>query len=214
MMQNDFEERLVQSLEKDLPYLDRTHRELVESRLADATPSAVLVLFGFHQSLEKPGPSLLYIRRTDSVETHKGQMAFPGGVCDASDLDQPESTALRETQEEVGIPGENIRVLGRLPSLVTATGFLIHPIVGVLLEKIEMQKLLLSSLEAAEAVWIPLTTLEHPDVYRREFLKVKETEYPIDVYQVQDYRIWGATGSMTKNLLDRFKGGPVAEELS
>src|SRR6185312_2537635 len=56
---------------------------------------------------------LLYTRRTDTVESHKGQVSFPGGACD-EDEKTPEETALREAEEEIGLSPNNVRVLGRL----------------------------------------------------------------------------------------------------
>jgi len=74
---------------------------------------------------------LLYTRRTERVETHKGQVSFPGGVCDPGE-EQPEQTALRESEEEIGLRPLDVRVLGRLSPLVTITSFRVSPIVGVI----------------------------------------------------------------------------------
>jgi hypothetical protein len=118
-------------------------------------------------------------------------------------MSHPEWTALRETEEEVGISSEMIRLVGRLPEMWTATGYRIEPMVGILNSKIEEITLRLEPLEIAEVVWAPLEVLMSPGVYQSEKFQVGETSYPIDVYNYRHYRIWGATGSMTKNLLDR-----------
>jgi 8-oxo-dGTP pyrophosphatase MutT (NUDIX family) len=74
---------------------------------------------------------LLFTRRTERVESHKGQVSFPGGAChDGEKI--PEQTALRETQEEIGIQPRDVRVLGRLTSMATISHFLVTPIVGVI----------------------------------------------------------------------------------
>ncbi len=74
---------------------------------------------------------LLFTRRTDRVESHKGQVSFPGGGCDEGES-TPEETALREAQEEVGIDPANVRILGRLANLITVTSFRVTPVVGLI----------------------------------------------------------------------------------
>jgi 8-oxo-dGTP pyrophosphatase MutT (NUDIX family) len=112
-------------------------------------------------------------------------------------------TSLRETEEEVGIGRDLIHVVGRIPSLLTITGYWIQPFVGILKCSIEEAPFTLDPAETAGAYWISLQTLLHPDTYQRELFAVGSVRYPIDVFQVDQHRIWGATGAMTKNLLDR-----------
>src|SRR5436190_3681888 len=73
---------------------------------------------------------LLFTRRTDRVESHKGQVSFPGGACDEGET-TPEQTALREADEEIGLQSNNIKVLGRLTNLITISYFRVTPVVGV-----------------------------------------------------------------------------------
>lgn len=73
---------------------------------------------------------LLYTRRTDRLENHRGQVAFPGGGADAGET--PEQTALRESHEELGIRPADVRILGRLPQIVTISDYQVTPIVGVI----------------------------------------------------------------------------------
>ena len=74
---------------------------------------------------------LLFTRRTDRVESHKGQVSFPGGACDEGET-TPEQTALREADEEIGLQANDIKVLGRLANLITISYFKVTPVVGVL----------------------------------------------------------------------------------
>src|SRR5512134_3012468 len=69
---------------------------------------------------------LLYTRRTDTVESHKGQVSFPGGACDEGEI-TPEQTALREAEEEIGLDAEDVKILGRLSNLITITYFRVTP---------------------------------------------------------------------------------------
>src|SRR4051794_8004257 len=106
----EFETVLKKALGLEFPYPDWlgwNERSIHDQGSKRATPAAVLILIGYPQlqvsSQTPPGPSLLFTRRAETVDTHKGQMAFPGGLCEPEDLGAP-STALRETEEEVGIP--------------------------------------------------------------------------------------------------------------
>src|SRR5512140_3861516 len=73
---------------------------------------------------------ILYTRRTDIVEHHKGQVSFPGGAADPEDANA-EETALREAEEEIGLCRSDVRILGRLGEMLTVTIFIITPFVGV-----------------------------------------------------------------------------------
>src|SRR5215208_1915528 len=71
---------------------------------------------------------LLYTRRTDTVESHKGQVSFPGGACDEGET-TPEQTALREAEEEIGLNPNEVKVLGKLSTLITITYFRVTPVI-------------------------------------------------------------------------------------
>lgn len=202
-----FEKHLRVALSLELPYSGQIYRDLGKFQKVKAIPAAVLLLFGYFGKRPQPLPSLLYTRRTDDVETHKGQISFPGGHAEPEELNQPEMTALRETEEEVGISRKSVKLAGRLPPLFTATGYLIQPFVGILNRSIEEIPLVLDTKEAAEAIWAPLESLSSPGTYQAQTYRVGDFDFPIDVYQYQHHRIWGATGSMTKNLLDRLNQG-------
>jgi len=209
----EFDRKLESALKEDVPYQREIYRRFFDQAKDRAIPSAVLVLFAHHQddwghhrtAHQSLGPSLLFIRRNDDGEIHRGQMAFPGGHCDPEDLNNAITTAVRETEEEVGVNREQVKILGSLPTLVTTTGFAIQPIVGVYKGFMEEISLKLDLSEIAETVWAPLRKLMHPDTYRCEKFSSAGIEYPIDVFQIGPYRIWGATGSITKNLLDRLE---------
>ncbi len=186
--------RLRRAVALDLPYSERP--PTVEGREA-----SVLALFGENAA---GGYSLLFTRRTETVETHKGQISFPGGARDPEDSDAT-FTALRETQEEVGIDPACIEVVGPLPGLWTPTGFWVMPFVGVLKDPIARTELLVNPLEIAEEFWASLAELQAPATYQKEFKQYGAVRYPIHVYTIGEHRIWGATGAMVKNLLDRLE---------
>ena len=95
--------------------------------LATLRPAAVLVpLF-----LREDEPWLLLTRRTEQLKKHSGEISFPGGGAEEQDSDFWQ-TALRETEEEVGVPPEMVRIVGRLDDYVTGTGFVVAPVVGMI----------------------------------------------------------------------------------
>ena len=81
---------------------------------------------------------LLFTRRTHFVSTHQNEVSFPGGSYEPSDLDL-ETTALRETREEIGITSENIEILGAMQTLNTITGFSVFPFVAILIWPVKMK---------------------------------------------------------------------------
>jgi 8-oxo-dGTP pyrophosphatase MutT (NUDIX family) len=203
---NELREKLLKALQLELGYFDRPTPEMAATaawnsteRKKTSTPAAVLVLLG--QRLGSRDFELLVTRRTETVETHKGQMAFPGGMADEGETSA--QTALRETFEEVGIDSSLVEVLGELPGLWTPTGFWITPMVGLLTCAVEDAPLSYSHAEIAEALWIPLSVLLDPNTYGQELLERAGIRYVTHVFTVPPHRIWGATGAIIKNLLDR-----------
>jgi 8-oxo-dGTP pyrophosphatase MutT (NUDIX family) len=197
-----FRQKLLSALALELPYPER-------GPLSGGRPAAVLLLFAWSRAVPGlAGLSVLVTKRTDSVGSHKGQMAFPGGMSEPEELGSPSGaalTALRETHEEVGIEPGLVEILGALPPLTTITDFEVIPVVGMLRAPLEDVELRLNRAEIAEVIWVPFETLTHPSTYSTEYRRFGDINYPIHVYQVREHRIWGATGSMIKNLLDRLQ---------
>jgi len=200
-----FEERVRLALRLELPM--RPERRALERSLPPTRPAAVLVLFAG----DFEDPSILLTRRTDSVESHKGQIALPGGMSDPGDPSD-EATALRETHEEVGIAPSQVQLLGRLPQLPTFTGFEITPVVGAYsgndsgqVPRAQDIPITPSPDEIAETFWVPLSELLLPGSYQEEQFEVGQWRYPIHVFYVGGHRVWGATGAILKNFLDRWQ---------
>lgn len=143
---------------------------------------------------------VLFIRRTDTVQEHKGQVAFPGGGCEPQDENQ-EETALREAQEEIGLQPKDVRILGRLPEFVTITNYSIAPFVGTFPWP---YPLVMEPQEVDRIFTIPLGWLADP-AHREVRPYVHNGQVHRDgVIYFQEYEgelLWGASARMMVDLL-------------
>jgi 8-oxo-dGTP pyrophosphatase MutT (NUDIX family) len=140
---------------------------------------------------------LLFTRRTDRVDTHKGQVSFPGGATDPEDR-SPEDTALREAEEEIGVRRSDVRVLGRLGEMVTITNFLVTPVVGVIPWPYGFT---IHTIEVARVFTMPLSFLADSHNWQ-EFLRPGVTGRSLIAYFPFDGELlWGATARMTVNFI-------------
>lgn len=139
---------------------------------------------------------VLYTRRTDRVESHKGQVSFPGGACDEGET-TPEETALREADEEIGIHPSHVRVIGRLSRMVTISKYRVTPVVGVIEFPYAFKT---SGAEVARVFTMPLAWLANRNNYW-EF-SMPGSDRSVIVYHPFDGELlWGATARMTVNFL-------------
>jgi 8-oxo-dGTP pyrophosphatase MutT (NUDIX family) len=161
-------------------------------------PAAVLVPL-----VDRPeGMSVLLTQRTPHLTAHAGQISFPGGHIEEDDADATEA-ALRETEEEVGLTREHVRVIGRLDTYVTGTGFEITPVVGIVRAPFP---LVIDPFEVAEAFEVPLSFVVDPRNHRRT---TRDFEHRTRVFFVLLYEgrnIWGATAGMLVNLAEVLAG--------
>ena len=194
-------ERLHEALQLQVPYQERSLPEKVWAAFQKARPAAVLALFS-----EDPG-RFLFILRSAKLESHAGQIAFPGGMIDAGDS-SPLAAALRETEEELGIAPSCIEPLGALPELLTVTGFRVVPWVGRLLVDPSRLEFRPNPEEIEEYFWVDLETLQQPENFRFEAVARGPVRLQTPVFHVEGRRIWGATGAMVRNLLDRLARVP------
>lgn len=165
---------------------------LIDRPLIDAA-----VLIGVVERGE--GAQVILTQRTANLRTHSGQIAFPGGRIDVGDA-SPERAALRETEEEIGVPGTAIELIGRLPYYVSGSGFRVAPVLGVV-DPIARYRP--NPAEVASTFEVPLAFLLDPANHRRESLIVQGRERHFWVMHYRDRRIWGLTAGIIRGLYER-----------
>jgi len=158
---------------------------------------------------EPGGWRLLFTRRSDRLADHSGQIAFPGGRAEARDSG-PLRTALREAQEEVGIPPEHLVPLGILDPVDTHTGFRIWPVAAVLKQPSDVR---ISSPEVVEFFWIPLAWLRERGRWEWRTAPSgpgRTARRALFFETFQGQVLWGATAWITVQLLQPSTGGRTA----
>ncbi len=170
-----------------------------DGRLVDREPAAASVLLPLvaHGDLL----NVLLTLRTDHLKDHAGQISFPGGRAELHDADAI-ATALRETEEEVGLARQHLDVIGVLPTYTTVTNFVVTPVVALVAPGFVLQP---DPFEVAEVFEVPLAFLMTPANHqrhayewqgaKREFLSMPWRPGA----DAADYFIWGATASMLRN---------------
>jgi 8-oxo-dGTP pyrophosphatase MutT (NUDIX family) len=157
--------------------------------------AAVLVPVVEHAS----GPTVLLTTRADHLSNHAGQVSFPGGRAEEHD-DGPVDTALRETEEEIGLDRAFIDVVGALDVYETGTGFSITPIVGLVRPGFSLT---LQEEEVANVFEVPLDFFLDPVNHQRESRMWRGSLRHYYVMPYDGHHIWGATAGMLVNLYEK-----------
>lgn len=172
-------------------------------RLGRIVPAAVLVPL-----LDRPdGLSVLLTRRADHLTHHAGQISFPGGRLEPTD-ESAAHGALRESEEEIGLPASHVEIVGYLDNYITITGYSVTPVVGIVRPDFDMR---IDQTEVAEAFEVPLAYLLDPAKVRRRDKKLFGIHVAYYEIPYRDYNIWGATAGMLVSLRMALTGeGPNA----
>lgn len=170
----------------------RKRKQIKHEKLS---PSAVLLLL-----LEKDGQyHVVFTRRSDNVEHHKGEISFPGGTVHPDDSDLLD-TALREGAEEIGLARDDVMILGGLDDIVTvSTGFVITPYVGIIPYPYPFQ---INADEVAELILVPLRALMDERCVGASEVTWEGKEITTYHFHYQGDIIWGATARILKEFLD------------
>jgi 8-oxo-dGTP pyrophosphatase MutT (NUDIX family) len=172
----------------------RQKRRIVD---ADRLPSAVLLPL-YH----KQGQChILFIKRTETVKEHKGQISFPGGTCEESDR-TPLDTALRECTEEIGLHAEDAEVLGELDDEVTTTSnYIVSPFVAVIPWPYQFK---VNEAEVEEIIEVPISALRDKNCLHLDAEILNGEVVDSYAYHYQGRIIWGATARILNRFLDIF----------
>ena len=143
-------------------------------------------------------PHVVFTKRRGDLRRHAGEISFPGGRRDPEDADLTE-TALREAEEEIGLPRQEVNLLWELPLTSTfVTNYLIHPFVGLIPAGLTWRP---SATEVEEVLELALPTLRSSRTRTR--LTRRGISFQTDAFLVEDQLIWGATARILENLLVR-----------
>jgi len=161
--------------------------------------ASVLVPFAVHDG----ELVLLFTHRSNSINRHRGQVSFPGGMEETGDRTFID-TALRETQEEIGLQPRQVEVFGRLPSLESTSGYWIHPFVGFIHDLNGLQK----NMEEVEKIFcIPIAwIMNEGNLSQEDYLGSNGILHKVWVFKdYQDEKVWGITAEITRRLIETIK---------
>jgi 8-oxo-dGTP pyrophosphatase MutT (NUDIX family) len=185
----------VPTLPTDAVAFPATSDDMADLAITPSKPAAVLVPI-IHGS----EPGILLTKRTTTLSSHAGQVAFPGGRIEPGE--DAVTAALREAHEEVGLPADLIEVTGRLPDYMTGTGFRITPIVGLLAPGFMPVP---SAAEVEEVFELPLSVLLDPSAPEKRRATWKGREREFWVWPHTRHYIWGATAAILVHLAHRLR---------
>lgn len=170
------------------------------SRAAPQGVSAVLIAV---YDVPGAGPSLLYTQRASTLRRHPGEVSFPGGRVDPSDA-HPMAAALREAEEEVGLPPAEVEVLGHLTDYLTFHDVLVCAYVGHVKGTPPLEPR--SRDEVARIFTVPVRTLLSPERYESRRMAVMPRERRVHYWHVEPQTVWGVTGELTARFLEAAYG--------
>ncbi|WP_375396825.1 CoA pyrophosphatase [uncultured Sphingomonas sp.] len=163
---------------------------------APPAPAAVLVAI-----TDRDDPGVILTRRTETMRRHAGQIAFPGGRIDTED-ENATAAALREAEEEIGLPPAAVTVIGPADHYLTGTGYGVTPIVGVIPPDLTFRP---STAEVAAVFEVPLAFLLDPGNVGEASVQWEGRARRYYEITWRDRRIWGATAAMIVNLSRRLR---------
>lgn len=164
----------------------------------ELTPAAVVIpVVG-----DADTSSLVFTRRAPDLDTHPGQMSFPGGRAEPED-DSLLETALRETEEEIGLARDAVQIVGELDPIETVTGFYVEPYVG----QVPDGPFVPQRSEVAEVVVLAVDALTTDEHYECEYHEDQAgRSVPVHYFHVDGYTVWGATASLLVQYLGATEG--------
>lgn len=147
------------------------------------------------ESAAIPSQVILTVR-SENLRSHAGQISLPGGTIEAQDAN-PAAAALREAEEEIGLPRSEVEIIGQLGPMALPSGFLVTPVVGLIPPALEFTP---CSREVADIFQTPLDLILNPEAYlRTHYHQAGKTRRTLEL-PYKDYQIWGATAAILHRL--------------
>jgi 8-oxo-dGTP pyrophosphatase MutT (NUDIX family) len=145
------------------------------------------------------GTSILLVKRSSKVSTHKGEICFPGGKKENSDKSLL-NTAFRELKEEIGVFKDSVKFICSLTPEITRTGYVIVPFVGHLLDDSSIKP---DMLEIEKVMFITLKDIQDPDRKRTIDFILDDSSFHRNGFMVKNYLVWGATSNIINELITK-----------
>jgi len=163
----------------------------------NSIPAAVLILL----YLADNEIYFFLTKRTDDLKHHKGQISLPGGTQEGNE--KLIDTALRETQEEIGINKTSISIIGTItPLFVPVTGFMIYPFIGYSLNKLNPKP---DPVEVAKIFSVNISDLLNKENQTTEQRNIRGYDVQVPYFKLNDYQVWGATSMILSEFRDLIK---------
>lgn len=170
----------------------------------DSLKKASVLIAVTRPTAEADSQIVLTVRSAD-LKSHAGQISLPGGKRENTDSDAV-ATALRESEEEIGLPPSEVKILGKLGDLALPSGYLVTPIVGLIDTGLDFRR---QEEEVEDIFEAPLTLVLDIPSYRKSKVEFKGRERTILEIQYGSYKIWGATAAILFNLAQRISQNAI-----
>ena len=166
-----------------------------QSKPQEGLPKAAVLI----AVTDEDSPKIIYTLRSNKVSSHQGEVSFPGGMQEESDTSLI-MTALRESEEEIGLPQNCVEILGSLDTMVSRFNVSVTPFVGVIPGGVELNT---ASQEIEACFRVPLSFLLKDKRYRNDEVSRNGETFYMPAYKYSSYVIWGLTAMITVNFLNR-----------
>ena len=166
-----------------------------QSKPQEGLPKAAVLI----AVTDEDNPKIIYTLRSNKVSSHQGEVSFPGGMQEESDTSLI-MTALRESEEEIGLPQNCVEILGSLDTMVSRFNVSVTPFVGVIPREVELNT---TSQEIEACFRVPLSFLLKDKRYRNDEVNRNGETFYMPAYKYSSYVIWGLTAMITVNFLNR-----------